>query len=178
MHTVDRFLRTIRPYSEVIVLSVLLVAVVWLRLFLPELITVRRIQGWIVLGPDAWPRTLINLALVCLGGLIALALFDLRRKLTEGMEEDGASAADLGRWFVIIGLIAAYITLLPYGGFILSTLAFGVSYCAVVGLRKPIEMLGLPAGFLLVSFLLFTQLLSVPLPRGVGVLRQLSYFVY
>ena len=178
MNPLDRLLNAVRPYGEVILLSILLVAAVWLRLSLPDLIRMRRIQAWITLGPDVWPRMLIDLAILCLIGLLLIALVDLRRNLAAGASKEGASVRDIGRWFAIITIICLYIWFLPTGGFILTTFLFGVSYCIVAGLRRPREMLGIPAVFLVASYLLFTQLLSVPLPRGVGILRQLSFHIY
>ena len=178
MNMLDRALCVIRPFSEVILLLVLFGATLWLRLSLSDLIVVRRTQAWINIGPDAWPRFLIDAALLCLVLLIVYAVMELRQKLATGQQEDGVTGAELIRWISIIALIVVYIWSLRYTGFLLSTYIFGVIYCIVTGLQRPREFLGLPAAFIITALLLFTKLLSVPLPRGVGVFRSASYYVY
>lgn len=178
MAPVERALKTIRPFSELLLLLVLFSATLWLRLSLSDLITVRRIQAWIVIGPDAWPRFLIDATLICLIALIIFAVIELREKLTSGHNREGVTGTELIRWLGVILLIMVYIWSLRYLGFLLSTYLFGLIYCLMTGLQRPREFLGLPAAFIAVALILFTMLLSVPLPRGAGFLRSISYYVY
>lgn len=87
-------------------------------------------------------------------------------------------AAHLLWWLGIPLLLFGFIYALPYLGFVPSTLLFGVLYALYLGERNPLIVLGLPTVMVALILLVFTRLLSVPLPPGVGVFHAFSLLFY
>ena len=82
------------------------------------------------------------------------------------------------RIIAVAGVIAAYMILMIYIGFTLSTLAFVFVNPIVMGYKK-YKVLALYSVVLTVALILvFGKIFYVPLPRGIGFLREISYYIY
>ena len=79
--------------------------------------------------------------------------------------------------YTLVALIV-YIALLNILGFILSTFIFAVIGVMVMGYRKKRNILAFALITTTALFLLFGKAFFVPLPRGIGFLRELSYLLY
>jgi small-conductance mechanosensitive channel len=75
-------------------------------------------------------------------------------------------------------LLAAYIYLLAPIGFVPSTLLFSVGFLLLAGERRWYLLAGFPVVAVTVLLGVFTQLLTVSLPRGTGVFLTLSTYLY
>jgi hypothetical protein len=72
----------------------------------------------------------------------------------------------------------AYIFALNILGYIVSTLIFPFFIGRTIGYRKNAILAIFSIILTAVMVLVFGNLFSVPLPRGIGLLRELSYFIY
>ncbi|MDX9861015.1 MAG: tripartite tricarboxylate transporter TctB family protein [Rhodospirillales bacterium] len=128
-----------------------------------------------VLGAGGYPLILCVLGLVVLAVItvrvirekksIKIPLFDLRSL-------DGRAVA------LNVALLFVYIMAMEVIGFILSTLLYLAAAGWLIGYRKPLR-LAIYAAILTAAFTaVFGMLFYVPLPRGVGQLRELSYLIY
>jgi putative tricarboxylic transport membrane protein len=109
--------------------------------------------------------------------MIAGAYLTLRRLRTwraetsntvyaEGAEDEDAYPASIVGPALVAGLLVAYAVSLPFAGYLISTPIFMAAGLWVLDRRQPFLLLVLPVGFTLIVFLVFSQLLSVPLPVG------------
>jgi len=74
--------------------------------------------------------------------------------------------------------LAAYLAVLNLLGFVLSTLLYTAAAAVVMGYRKPWKLAVFAAAATAGLVLLFGKAFFVPLPRGVGILKELSYLIH
>lgn len=74
----------------------------------------------------------------------------------------------------VVGLILifAYLCVMPYIGFLISSILIFVSIMWLVGERRPFRLLGFSCGISLFLYLFFGELFQIPLPKG-DILRGL-----
>jgi hypothetical protein len=125
-------------------------------------------------GPEFWPQIL-------LGGLIILSvalLVDIssRRRALAACEAEEYPFPR--RFWYTLALAVAYTLVMPYLGFTISTLLFSLVIMRVLGFRSPKNLLITTAGTTLLFVVLFPKILTVPMPRGVGIFRTISLFFY
>jgi len=133
-----------------------------------------RTVGTDVLRASGFPVGVIVLALVILLILIAKYIMQSRK-------EGKPIFRDLGvppKLVVIAGAIVAYMGLMSVIGFILSTLTFVFVNPVIMGYRKYRVLVFFSVIVTTVLVVLFGKLLFVPLPRGFGLLREISYYLY
>jgi hypothetical protein len=75
-------------------------------------------------------------------------------------------------------MICVYAALMNVIGFILSTLVFTFVNPLVMGYRKYRILTVFSVLLTVVVVLAFGKLFFIPLPRGLGFLRELSYYIY
>ena len=97
-------------------------------------------------------------------------------KLASGKEE--STSKELVRLIGVVALVFVYLFLIRYMGFITSTLAFSFCYLLVLKERRPLILALAPIALVAIIYFIFTQLLVVPLPRGVGIFATLSNLFY
>lgn len=131
------------------------------------------------LPPDAasYPRAVI----VALAALLVTGFFADIRAWQKGRpdvpEGDDASSAErapgfaafLGYWRKSVAafvLTAGYVWLIPRAGYYEATVPYLVLMFLALGLRRPVQLVALTVGVLLVSYLLFDVILNVLVPRG------------
>jgi hypothetical protein len=128
-----------------------------------------------VLGAGGFPIAIGVLGLIVIAAItvrVARTKTPVHVPLFEPGSVDGRSL------MVNVALLLGYVALLEVLGFAISTFAYLLAAGWTIGYRKP-GMLFLFA--LLVAGLLtvvFGTVFAVPLPRGVGPIRELSYLVY
>ncbi len=128
-----------------------------------------------VLGAGGLPIILGILGLVVLAAItvrvmrekttVKIPMFDLRSL-------DGRSLA------LNVLLLFAYMMLLEVVGFIISTLLYLPVACWFIGYRKPLTLAVFTVAVTTAFTVVFGILFVVPLPRGAGLLRELSYMIY
>lgn len=139
------------------------------------------------IGPEFWPRVvLIGLAIM---GIVLLikSLRQMKRPAiveesiseTEKVEEEfEVEEVHKSRYLIIIIALFAYILSLSFIGFVPTTPFMLMGIALIIGMRKWYSM-ALTGVLGTACFIyLFANTLNIPLPRGVGIFRELSYFLY
>lgn len=128
-----------------------------------------------VLGASGFPIIIGVLALIVLA-LITRKVVKEKRQVHVPMFE--LHTID-GRMLVInVFLLAAYIGLLDVIGFALATLLYLIVCPLSIGYTKKLKLAAFAFATTVVLVLSFGLLFYVPLPRGIGMFRELSYLVY
>ncbi|QBI21481.1 tripartite tricarboxylate transporter TctB family protein [Egibacter rhizosphaerae] len=184
----------IRTFREVLAALVLLGFMLYFFVRIDEHVSGRR--GQALLDPDVWPTVLLGTGVALSAVYLVLALVDVRRAkrtralTTEGADEGGAaplatepepevpSLSRRLRTLAAVALLVAYVALMPTVGFVPVTFVFAIAFLALLGERRILMLLGLPLVTVAVVIGVFTQLLVVPLPRGIGPFLELSTWLY
>ena len=97
-----------------------------------------------------------------------------KRALQEAMGE-----VDNRNLLIFGGVIAfLYIFIVHYVGFIITTPIFMAVYMYVTGYRKRIMLVVAPLLAIAVFLLLFVVATYIPLPRGIGIFKDISLLIY
>ncbi len=121
-----------------------------------------------------WPMGIMIVLVI----LLAVKLINLIRKLPKGTKFnfDLSFLKDKGnlRLFAAFILLFVYAALLPYGGYILTTIVFCICVMWLLGARHAGKMILGSVGITVALFIVFSWGLGVSLPRGYGPLEQIS----
>ena len=81
---------------------------------------------------------------------------------------------------VILNVVLLFIYIMAMNaiGFILSTFLYLPPACWAIGYRKPRRLAIYTIVVTVAVTVVFGMLFNVPLPRGIGQLRELSYMIY
>lgn len=125
-----------------------------------------------------WPRILIF-------GIFVFNLADLfiksriieknKKKTTDTDKENLLYKKQL---YLIIVLISIYIFGLNYVGFLLASLFFQWTFLWILEYRKKLKLIFFPIVLTFLIYVIFTKIMYVPLPRGIGIFREISLFFY
>ena len=126
-------------------------------------------------GPKGFPQLLILLSLGVLLLLTVRTMKDLRREKLNLRP----ILSSLKKPIVISSLILiGYVFFLDIGGYILSTLVFVFLVGKAIGYSKNMKLALFTCILTGLLVLVFGTFFSVPLPRGLGILREMSYLIY
>ncbi|MBA7524229.1 hypothetical protein ES705_16366 [subsurface metagenome] len=117
-----------------------------------------------------WPRILIF-------GIFVFNLVDLfiKSRIIEKNKENLLYKKQL---YLIIMLISIYIFGLSYVGFLLATLFFQWTFLWILEYRKKLKLIFVPIVVTFLIYIIFIKIIYVPLPRGIGIFREISSFFY
>ncbi len=95
-------------------------------------------------------------------------------------KKDGFNIKDKGFRIMLINivLLAIYIFTMNYIGFILGTFIFIIVAAWSMGYREKVKSLIFSLVLTMSITLVFGKVFYVALPRGLGLLREISYFIY
>jgi hypothetical protein len=133
-----------------------------------------RTIGTDVLKAGGFPTAVIFLALAVLA---ILAVQYVRRCKKEGRPLFAGQGLH-HRVIAVVGTLGAYVVLMNFIGFALSTLAFTYVNPLVMGYKKHRALAIFSVIMTVLVILVFGKVFFIPLPRGLGFLRELSYYVY
>jgi hypothetical protein len=179
-------------YEEVVVAAIFLAGMLFFRLRLENFVLGR--EGSF-LGPAFWPGVLLTIGVVLSAAYLVLAVVWARRRDRElahahastddtrpaGRADPEPEVAAPGNvWKLVGGFVAlgAYIYLLAPLGFVPSTALFSVAFLLLVGERRWYVLVAFPVVAVTILIGVFTQLLTVSLPRGTGFFIDLSTYLY
>lgn len=135
-------------------------------------------------GSGFWP--LLSLGVTTILSLIWL-IMNLRQRSREqinAIEEplDPQAVAEAWHRRIKIALcsvcLLVYIIILPWIGFILSTILFILAFILVLAEKRKWVLLASPLLITAVIILVFAKFITMPLPRGVGMFADFSRFFY
>lgn len=142
-----------------------------------------------IIGPRDWPYILlIGMLGFSVFGVIKSFVKSKRLKVREletvydevnpGPAETEKTAFKLSVPMVALTSIIIYVILLNLIGFIISTVLFLFGITFLLGQKKKVNAAIFAIVTTTVFVLLFTSLLEIPLPRGIGIFRQFSLLFY
>jgi len=85
---------------------------------------------------------------------------------TERKQPEAEEDSDIKTVWIVIALLFAYLVLMQWAGYYLTTPLFILAAMYVLKYRKTAVMLTGSFGFVLFSYLVFNLLLHIDLPRG------------
>lgn len=123
-------------------------------------------EGYAEVGPYFFPR-IIAIALALMGILLGYSYISKQRLNAHSLlvEEPTSDLLPSTRQFLIaIGILAAYLTILPIFGFLLSTPFFILSMSHTIGSRTPIRDLTIGIALTVIITFVFEELINVDIP--------------
>lgn len=133
-----------------------------------------RTVGTDVLKAGGFPTGVIVLSLIVLVILMAQHMMRCRKEGRPVFSGQGIHP----RLIAAAAVISAYVALMNVIGFILSTLAFTFVNPLVMGYKKYRILAIFSVVLTAVIILVFGKVFYIPLPRGLGFLREFSYYIY
>lgn len=135
------------------------------------------------IGPRAWPQFL---ALI----IISLSIFNIfkyyvankhdlskapkKEKEDEPSKEYESTVEYPQNLWISLAMLCLYVLLMPFIGFIFSTLVFIGVNIYIMGLKKLRFLFPIVLIIVLILVVVFPNFLGVPLPRGIGIFNTLS----
>lgn len=141
-------------------------------------------NGTFIIGPRSWPYILLTLMLIlALFGMVKSFVLSKKMKaieIGEHVEDNESERTFLKLSIPMVSLAAVilYVVLLNIVGFIISTILFLYGISLLLGQKKQLNSIIFAIVTTVVFIGLFSILLSIPLPRGLGIFRQLSLLFY
>lgn len=133
-----------------------------------------RTVGTDILKAGGFPTGVIILSLIVLG---LLSVQYIRRCKGEGKPLFRGEGIPL-KVLAVAAMIGVYVALMNLIGFMLSTLVFTFVNPLIMGYKKYRVLAVFSVILTVVVVLAFGKLFFIPLPRGLGFLRELSYYIY
>ena len=127
------------------------------------------------LGGMFWPRILLWSILLISTLMLVIAL------RSRPVKKEGAST---GPWkypkTLILVFLACfgYFLLLDVVGFMLCTLLYLGVMLIILGIKNKAQIIIYPVFAVAIYWFLFVQILKVPLPRGIGIFREISILLF
>jgi hypothetical protein len=129
------------------------------------------------LGPAYWPKFVLYMIMFLSVGVAFFSIKGVLQGTIPPFERLQFSAANM-RFGAAVALIAGYLFLLPYVGFLVLTPLQMIAFMFLLGERNKVLIFSIPFVLTLGIVLLFTKVMYVPLPRGVGVFLEISHLLY
>jgi hypothetical protein len=136
------------------------------------------------IGPRTWPYILLILMLILSAfGIISSFVKSKKTKATETTEDTEDKQPERTMFKLSIPMVCLlsvvlYVSLLNAIGFILSSLLFLFGITFLLGERKKVNAFIFSIVTTTVFVFLFSTILNIPLPRGMGIFRQISLLFY
>ncbi|MCF6410743.1 tripartite tricarboxylate transporter TctB family protein [Pseudalkalibacillus salsuginis] len=141
-------------------------------------------NGTFIIGPRHWPYILLTLMLIlAIFGIVKSYILAKKSKSIESKDHEDKIEPErtffkLSIPMISLVLVILYVLLLNAIGFIISTLLFLYGISLLLGQKKQLYSIIFAVLTTVVFIGLFSVLLSIPLPRGLGIFRQLSLLFY
>ncbi len=132
----------------------------------------RNVKGDL-LGEFGFPKFLFFLGIFLLCIMVGQRIFNRKNLKAENTFQNGS----FGMRSTIF-MMALYIAMMNFLGFTLSTLIFVYGNARLMGYKRQLVLIVFTFVLTIFIVLVFGKVFYVPLPRGTGVLRDLSYYVY
>lgn len=172
--------RVLIRYGELIVTLTIFLTSLYLLIFINNFIKISSTRGAAQqLGPKFWPFVIL-IGIVFLTGII---IFNVLREIKKGKwdtEEEDAKLEQFNdkRLLTLIGLTVFYVFILTYVGFLSVTPIFIILISWLIGIRVIWKNLVFSILLTAIFIYVFGNFLDVPLPRGLGFFREISFFFY
>lgn len=134
------------------------------------------------IGSGLWPLIAIGASFLFSVALLIGSLQKARRDLAVAEDETPEAIAEKKRQRVIVTLsvvcFLVYMVVIPWIGFILSTLLYIPAFALALGERRKWVLFIAP--FLLTAIIVavFAKFITIPFPKGVGIFAEFSRLFY
>jgi putative tricarboxylic transport membrane protein len=149
------------------------VLIVIMGLFFKESFVISTGRSADPIGPAGFPQALIIIILL----LLLISLFKAIRKMKSSDEEVVPLNINPAYIGLLIG-ITVFILLNDFISFTLASIIFCFFLFFLLGQKNYVKMTVTSIIVAIAFTLVFGNVLTVPLPRGIGVIKELSYFLY
>lgn len=125
------------------------------------------------IGPAGVPQFILIIVLV----LLLISLFNAIRKMKVNQNKGESLNLNITFFGLLVGIIV-FIFLNEVISFTLATIVFCFGLFFLLGQRKYLKM---SINSIIVAVLftfVFGNILSVPMPRGIGIIKELTYLLY
>ena len=126
------------------------------------------------LGPDFWPR----LVLVGLMASCALKILEAVRSRQPKAAQVPPPPLSRSKLAGGIVLVLGYTALAPLLGFPLTNFLFLLAFMRLAGTRRLVPLLAVAVVGTVALLYLFVKVVYLPLPKGAGVMEDLTLFLY
>ncbi len=127
--------------------------------------------------PGYWPRMILIMILILSTALLFIKIYKSKAFKKETFNHEKPLVAT-GKLLSLIFICFFYVIIMNYIGFLLGTTFFTFLALLLMNFRKPITLIIFPLFITVIIYLIFIKLLSLLLPRGVGVFYRFSQFFY
>ena len=159
--------------SDIIVCLIIIASSVF---FYVQTFSFPSIAGYEKMGPGFWPRLtltgIVILALIIMIGSILEQRKGISPKVQSKEKKNTIGAV------VCTGILFFFIISISYIGFLLSAFLSMMVLAYALGERNKLLLLFFSFIMVAMIYLSFGKLLFVPMPRGVWIFRELSYYLY
>jgi len=170
MQDLKRYLSNLGKRGELLIpLSLLLVSAYFFYLaFDFSGAFVMRKQG---VGPDFFPKIYTVV-------IMAFSLWLIYRAVKGKATLESEKTLNPQNLWITVAFMLAYAFLLEKVGFVLLTPIWIATYLLAIGMRRWKWLIGATIIFSAFMIVVFPKLMLIPLPRGVGIFREISLLVY
>lgn len=127
-----------------------------------------------VIKSDFLPKTVLWI-IVLLTLILCIVSWRQKNQVPDELKFKKNEISGIG---IVVLTIGSYIFIVPYLGYIISTVIFLSIFMIVMGIKKKKYSFITSVAYTFSSVYLFGNVLSIQLPRGIGVFRTLSTFFY
>lgn len=163
----------------------IVILVVFFAFMLCNSLGLREVRRFGEMGSGFWPILVLSMALLLSMVLLGASYRQYKRgkgKIAAEEEIPGQIEADRGRGRKKLSLtilfLLIYLCLMPWAGFIPSTLIYVFAFIFALEERRKLVLALSPPLVTAMVVIVFVKFLSIPLPKGVGVFADLNRLFY
>ncbi|SHG15859.1 tripartite tricarboxylate transporter TctB family protein [Ornithinibacillus halophilus] len=158
--------------------------------FLIKSLQIPEARSSTVVGPAEWPIIILTFMLIMGIAQVIKTILDHKKGAFDVAESSNEEDEELpsvqgkikegtggSHWYILIA-IALYTILLPIVGFLVVTPFLFLFMAWLLGMKKRIHLLLTTVGSYVLFIALFIYVLGIPFPRGIGIFRDLSFWIY
>ena len=157
-----------------LIFNIFLAIFMLVYLFIASRFNVTSVSGDIF-GAGGYPVTLSIIGLILLI-VISMSVIKSKEKIRIPMLD--LKSTDGKAVLLNVSMLTCYLILMNYIGFVFSTPLYLLGSTRFMGYKKILPLLVYTAVLSMVLVFIFGKVFFVPLPRGIGLFRELSYSIY
>ena len=159
--------------KDILVSSVIIVGCIF---FYVLTLGIPTIAGFERMTPSFWPR--FNLI-----GIVILSAVIILRSLLKPKEKGPAAKrkstkGGMTGLLICAGILFLFIFLMPYLGFLITAFLSTSALIYALGERRKRTIFFSSFVLIAIIYIVFGKLMYVPMPRGVSIIQELSYYLY
>ena len=120
----------------------------------------------------------VGLSVICLVLLVVIVYDTIKKGQPTKTEAGGMSRKAQIRVGILVGMTIFYILSINTLGFMISTLLTLFVYVNAMGSKRHMFNVIFSISFMMTLTVIFGRVFMVPLPRGIDLLRELSFYIY